>query len=98
MGQVPADVQQALDLNMPPNASDNLITGGSCPTCTYYPQEVQEGVWAHERQHQKDIWFTLKGFFELFTSKGRAELEVRAFGAELKVEKKSIKDFRGQTE
>jgi hypothetical protein len=86
---VPQQVQDAIKQGEPPNGEYSFLSGKSCPDCKYYPKQVQEAVNAHEEQHKKDE-HTVKGFFMLFTKKGRAELEVRAFKAELEVENRQI--------
>ena len=89
----PPEVQEAIKSGQPPNGEYNLLTGKKCQDCKYYSKEVQEAVNAHEDQHRKDE-HTLSGFFKLFTKKGRAELEVSAFKAELTVVDRHLKSLQ----
>ena len=81
--------QENIDEGMPPNGEYNFLTGESCPDCKYYPSAVVEAIHAHEDQHRKDE-HTLSGFVKLWTKKGKRELEVNAFKAELSVVERNI--------
>ena len=86
-------MQKDLKEGTPPSA--NMI---SCPNCKYYPQDVQDAVGAHEKQHMKQI--AEMGLVPAAACSAvaicRREMEADAYRAESKVVDKRLSELQAK--